>query len=113
MLTVVIVPEADFDASKLLRNKVTYEAETWYWKNKKKTQLAHRQYGHGYIEVDDAQGILVAEIRAHSEDDTFLLAEKLIGACVRWFQQELSGITIQFRREMGRHDRRRGRRRRA
>lgn len=34
MLTVVIVPEAGFDASRLLRNKVTHEARTWYWKNR-------------------------------------------------------------------------------
>lgn len=101
MLTVVIIPEAGLDASRLLRDKVTHEARTLYWKDRRKTRLAHKEIGSGYIEIGEAKGTVVAEIRADGKDDIFFLAEKLIGACVRWFQSELSGITIQFRRQTG------------
>jgi len=99
MLTLQVVPRAGGDAYKLLRDKVTHEARTWFWRNKAKTRLSHKQKAGGYIEVSSADGVLVAEIRPSDEDDTYFFAEKFIGRLVAWFQPHLAAINIQFREE--------------
>jgi hypothetical protein len=97
MLTVQIVPRAGADAYRLLRDKVAHGARTWSWKNKAKTRLTHKQNPGGYIEVGNADGVLVAEIHPASEDDTYFFAEKFIGRLVAWFRLDLVAINIQFR----------------
>lgn len=97
MLTMQVVPQSGIDAYRLLRNKVTREARTWYWKNKGKTRLMHKNRRTGYIEVGRADGILVAEIRAATVNDDYFFAEKLIGRLVAWFETDLAAINIQFR----------------
>ena len=97
MLSLQIVPRAGIDAYRMLRDKVTHEARTWSWKNKGKTRLIHKQNGNGYIEVGNADGVVIAEIHAANQDDTYFFAEKFIGRLVAWFQPDLVAINIQFR----------------
>jgi|SRR3974390_1307277 len=97
MLSLQIVPKAGSDAYRLLRDKVTFDAKTWSWKNKAKTRLVHKQKPSGFIEVGSADGVLVAEIHAAMDEDTYFFAEKFIGRLVAWFQSELLAINIQFR----------------
>jgi hypothetical protein len=97
MLSLQVIPRAGMDAYRLLRNKVTHEARTWSWKNKAKTRLVHTNNRNGYIEVGSADGVVVAEIFAQSENDAYFFAEKFIGRLVAWFQPELAAINIQFR----------------
>jgi hypothetical protein len=97
MLSLQVIPRAGVDAYRLLRDKVTHEARTWSWKNKGKTRLVHKQNGAGYIEVGGADGVVVAEIHAANETDTYFFAEKFIGRLVAWFLQDLAAINIQFR----------------
>ncbi len=96
MLIVQVVPRAGQDAYKLLRDKVTYEAKTWSWSNKAKTRLSHTAIDKGYIEIGSADGIVVAQIRPHTNSDLFFLAEKFIGRLTAWFSDELVAINIQF-----------------
>jgi hypothetical protein len=98
MLTIQIVPCAGNDAYKLLRDKVTHEAQTWSWANKAKTRLEHVNSG-GYIEVGSADGILVAQIHPRNEEDQFFLAEKFVGRLIAWFANDLVAINIQLSEE--------------
>ena len=97
MLSLQVVPRAGVDAYHLLRDKVTHEARTWSWKNKRKTRLIHKQNAAGYIEVGSADGVVVAEIHATHETDTYFFAEKFIGRLVAWFLPDLAAINVQFR----------------
>ena len=98
MLCLQIVPQSGVDAYKLLRDKVTHEAQTWSWKNKAKTRLIHNNKPkNGYIEIGSADGVIVAEIHPKGDQDTWFFAEKFIGRLVAWFPTNISAINIQFR----------------
>lgn len=106
MLILQIVPRANIDAYKILRDKVTHEARTWSWRNKAKTRLQHSQNRSGYIEVASAEGVVVAEVVPASKADEFFLAEKFVGRLIAWFADDLAAINLQFldtpRRKKGR-----------
>ena len=95
MIAIQIVPKTGQDAYKLLRDKVTHEARTWSWSNKAKTRLVHKRSTSGYIEVTDAEGILLARIISDNSRPYFLL-ERFVGRLVAWFQDRLFAINIQF-----------------
>src|SRR5215470_9545708 len=97
MLALQVVPRSGIDAYRLLRDKVTHGARTWYWKNKRKTRLMHSNKRAGYVEVGSADGILVAEIHAATVNEVYFFAEKFIGRLVAWFESDLAAINIQFR----------------
>ena len=96
MLILQVVPRAGIDAYRILRAKVTHEARTWSWKNKAKTKLQHLQYRPGYIEVGNAEGVVIAQIMPVEEKDQFFLAEKFIGRLIAWFAEDLAAINLQF-----------------
>jgi len=96
MISIQIVPKQDFDAYRLLRDKVTHDAATWYWANKAKSRLRHTQIKKGYIEVGSAEGVLAAQIYPKEPRDLFYLSEKFIGRLIAWFGEELVAINIQF-----------------
>ena len=96
MITFQVVPQAGIDAYKLLRDKVTHEAQTWFWGNKAKTRLKHSSVKNGYIEVSSADGVLIAQIRPKEEADSYKLAEKFIGRSVAWFENDIHAINMQF-----------------
>lgn len=97
MLRLQIVPRSDIDGYRLLRDKVTFEAKTWAWKNKTKTRMSHtREPKKGYIEIGSVDGVVVAEIRPTSPDDAWFLAEKFIGRLVAWFPSDIVAINMQF-----------------
>jgi len=99
MLRIQVVPKAGENAYKLLRAKVTHEAKTWEWANKAKTRVKHKGSKQGYIEVGNANGILVAEIRSPDPTRNFFFAEKFIGRLVAWFEGQLAAINLQFLEE--------------
>lgn len=96
MISIQVVPVQGVDAYKLLRDKVTHEATTWCWVNKAKTRLRHSQVRKGYIEVANAEGILIAQIYPKEQKDLFYLSEKFIGRLIGWFEDQLVAINIQF-----------------
>jgi hypothetical protein len=96
MISIQVVPSHGTDAYKILRDKVTHEAATWYWVNKTKTRLRHSQIKKGYIEVANAEGVLVAHIYPKESKDLFYLSEKFIGRLIGWFEDQLVAINIQF-----------------
>ncbi|MFQ3578612.1 MAG: hypothetical protein SNJ71_00545, partial [Bacteroidales bacterium] len=81
MISIQIVPKNESDIYKLLRDKVTHEAKTWYWSNKGKTKLQHNQ-SEGYIEVGSADGVLIAKVYPKKKSDLFYIAEKFIGKVI-------------------------------
>ncbi len=95
MILIQVIPNKNNDAYKMLRDKVSHEANTWSWANKGKTKLVHVNAG-GYIEVGSAENILVARIFPKSGDSGFYLIEKFMGRLVAWFQTDLSAINVQF-----------------
>ena len=96
MITIQVVPNGSNDAYKLLRDKVSHEANTWSWANKGKTKLVHVN-SDGYIEVGSAEGILVARIfPKKNKANEFYLSEKFLGRLVAWFQSDLAAINVQF-----------------
>ncbi len=109
MLSLQVVPRSGIDAYRLLREKIAHGAQTWFWKNKKKTRLTHKRNPRGYIELARAGGLLVAEIHPDTEDNTFFFAEKFIGRLVAWFRVDLEAINIQFRETATKPKRRRKR----
>ncbi len=96
MITFQVIPKSGSDAYKLLRDKVTHEAQTWFWGNKAKTRLKHSSVKHGYIEVSSADGVLIAQIRPKEEADLYKLSEKFIGRTVAWFADDIVAINMQF-----------------
>jgi hypothetical protein len=96
MLVLQAIPAGNIDAFKLLRGRIR-EANTWSWSNKAKTRLKHvaRPDG-GYVQVSNANGVLVAHIHPKSPNDLFYLLEKFTGRLVAWFEGELLAINIQF-----------------
>ncbi len=96
MISIQVIPKQDFDAYKLLRDKVTHEAATWYWANKAKSRLRHNQVKKGYIEIANAEGTVVAHIFPKDPKDLFYLSEKFIGRLISWFEDRLIAVNIQF-----------------
>ena len=97
MLRLQIVPRSGLDAYRLLRDKVTHDAQTWAWKNKAKTRLTRSsEPRRGYIEVGSADGIVVAEIRPTRQTDDWYFAEKFIGRLIAWFPSDIVAINLQF-----------------
>lgn len=95
MILIQVVPNGNNDAYRLLRDKVSHEANTWSWKNKGKTKLEHVN-SDGYIEVGSAEGILVARIFPKDKSNEFYLSEKFMGRLVAWFKEDLAAINVQF-----------------
>jgi hypothetical protein len=96
MISIQVVPRSGVDAYKLLRDKVTHEATTWYWVNKAKSRLRHTQVKKGYIEVANAEAVLIVQIYPKEPKDLFYLSGKFIGRLIGWFDDELVAINIQF-----------------
>lgn len=96
MLVLQAIPNGDIDAYKALRARIR-EANTWSWGNKAKTRLKHvaRPAG-GFVQISNANGVLVAHIHPKSPADLFYLLEKFTGRLVAWFEGELLAINIQF-----------------
>jgi len=95
MILIQVVPNGNHDAYKMLRDKVSHEANTWSWTNKAKTKLEHVN-ADGYIEVGEADGILVARVFPKDERSRDVLVEKYIGRLIAWFQADLAAINVQF-----------------
>ena len=96
MLVLQAVPAGQLDAFKLLRSRIR-GASTWSWGNKAKTRLKHAQRPRGgYIQVGNADGVLVAHIHPKTPADLFYLTEKFTGRLVAWFEGELLSINMQF-----------------
>lgn len=96
MLVLQAVPAGNLDAFKLLKARIR-GANTWSWGNKAKTRLKHAQRPQGgYIQVGNANGILVAHIHPKTPNDLFYLTEKFTGRLVAWFAGELLTINMQF-----------------
>jgi hypothetical protein len=95
MILIQVVPNGKTDAYKLLKDKVSHEANTFSWANKAKTKLVHVQ-ANGYIEVDGADGIVVARVYPKDKRSKDVLVEKYIGRIVAWFEEELAAINVQF-----------------
>lgn len=95
MILVQVVPNGKTDAYKLLKDKVSHEANTFSWANKAKTKLVH-VHADGYIEVDSADGVVVARVYPKDKRSKDVLIEKYIGRIVAWFQDELVAINVQF-----------------
>ena len=94
-VVIQIIPRQGADAHKLLRQKVRYGAATWFWSNKGKTRLRHIN-STGHIDVDGADGILVARVFPKAPSDQYFLVEKFIGRVVAWFESELVAVNVQF-----------------
>jgi len=96
MLVLQAIPTGNVDAFKLLKSRIR-EANTWSWGNKARTRLKHvaRPKG-GYVQVSNANGVLVAHIHPKTPEDQFYLLEKFTGRLVAWFQRDLTAINIQF-----------------
>lgn len=95
MIVIQVVPQGERDIYRMLRAKVIHDAQTWYWHNKAKTRLKHIRSG-GYIEVGNADGVLVARVHPQEASDLFRLAERFIGRLVAWFEEDLAAINVQF-----------------
>jgi hypothetical protein len=79
MISIQVVPKHGLDAYKLLRDKVTHEATTWYWVNKAKSRLRHNQVPKGYIEVGSAEGVLIAQIYPKEPRISFIFLKSSSG----------------------------------
>ena len=95
MIVIQVVPQGERDIYRMLRAKVIHEARTWYWANKPKTRLKHVQ-SDGYIEVGNADGVLVARVCPQEPSNLFYLAEKFMGRLLAWFEEDLAAINVQF-----------------
>ncbi len=97
MISLQIVPRYGVDAYRLIRDKVTHDAHTWAWKNRKRTRLTRKsEPKRGYIDVGSADGVVVAQIRPARQDDDWFFAEKFIGRLVAWFPSDIAAINVQF-----------------
>jgi hypothetical protein len=95
MILIQLVPNGKNDAYKLLRDKVSHEAETWSWDNKAKTKLTHANID-GYIEIGSVDGVVVAKVFPKTKNYEYYLVEKFIGRLVAWFGDDLAAINVQF-----------------
>ncbi len=96
MLVLQAIPNGDIDAYKALRARIR-EANTWSWGNKAKTRLKHvaRPAG-GFVQISNANGVLVAHIHPKSPADLFYLLEKFTDGYREGKEGELLAINIQF-----------------
>lgn len=94
-ILIQVVSAEGADAYRLLRDKITNEAKTWWWSNKKKTRLRHIG-STGHIDVVGAAGVLVARVYPKRPQDLYFLVEKFIGRSVAWFDQDLVALNVQF-----------------
>lgn len=100
MLVLQVVPAPGKDAYRLLRSRIK-DASTWNWSNKAKTRLKHVQRPRGgFIQIANANGVLVAHVRPKTSSDLFYLAEKFTGRLVAWFEADLAAVNIQFVNEV-------------
>lgn len=96
MLVLQVIPAPGQDAYKLLRARIK-DAATWNWGNKAKTRIKHVQRPQGgYIQISNADGVLVAHVRPKTEADLFYLAEKFTGRLIAWFAADLAAVNMQF-----------------
>lgn len=95
MILIQVIPNGKTDAYKLLKDKVTHEAETWSWDNKPKTKLVHANID-GHIEIDSADGVIVARVFPKTKKYEYYLTEKFMGRLIAWFSSELIAINVQF-----------------
>jgi hypothetical protein len=95
MILIQVVPHGKKDAYKLLREKVSREASTFSWEDKPKTKLAHKN-AKGYIEIDSADGVIVARVFPKDPRSEEVLLEKFVGRLTAWFRDELAAINVQF-----------------
>ena len=96
MLVLQVIPAPGQDAYKLLRARIK-DAETWGWGNKAKTRIKHVQRPQGgYIQISNADGVLVAHVRPKTPADLFYLAEKFTGRLIAWFANDLAAVNMQF-----------------
>jgi hypothetical protein len=110
MIQIQVAPREGGDAYRLLRSKVLHEAATWYWANKAKTRLKHKNPRiKGHIEVANAGGVIVARVVPKAPSELFYLAEKFMGRLVGWFETDLSAINVQLSGEKAEPQRRRRR----
>lgn len=96
MIELQVVAKAGRDAYKLLRHKVTHEARTWSWVDKRKTRLRHSQQERGHIDVGGAGSVLVARVHPKTASDEYFLVERFIGRLTAWFPEDLVAINVQF-----------------
>jgi hypothetical protein len=97
MIQIQVAPREGADAYRLLRAKVLHEAATWFWANKAKTRLKHKNPRiKGHIEVANAGGVIVARVVPKAPSELFYLAEKFMGRLVGWFEADLAAINVQF-----------------
>lgn len=94
-IVIQVVAAHGKDAYRLLRDKVTHEAETWYWANKTKTRLKHTN-STGYIEIASAAAVVIARVFPKTKGGAYFLTEKLVGRLVAWFEHDLAAMNIQF-----------------
>ena len=96
MIKLQVIPQTGQDVYKLLRDKVANEAKTWEWTNNAKTRLRRPNDSKaGYIDVSNANGVLVAEIFPGTRDAWFF-AERIIGRLAAWFPNEIVAINLQI-----------------
>ncbi len=95
MIFIQVVPNGNHDVYKMLRDKVSHEANTWSWANKGKTKLIHTNID-GYIEIGSADGVVIAHVFPKSKEYEYYLVEKLMGRLIAWFPSDLAAINVQF-----------------
>lgn len=92
MLRIQVIPRDNESIYRLLRQKIdTGAARTFYWADKKRRRLKHRQPSHpGQIVISDASPVLVADARG----------DQIVGAFVArlaaWFPEEIAAINMQM-----------------
>lgn len=95
MIFIQVIPNGNHDAYKMLRDKVSHEANTWSWANKGKTKLVHSNID-GYIEIGSADGVVVAHVFPKSKGYEYYLVEKFMGRLIAWFPSDIAAINVQF-----------------
>jgi hypothetical protein len=95
MILIQVIPNGKTDAYKLLKDKVSHEANTFSWGDKAKTKLTHKNAS-GYIEIGSADGVIVARIYPKDPRSEEVLLEKFIGRLTAWFKNEFAAINVQF-----------------
>ena len=109
MIEIEIHPREGVNAYTLLRSRV-HRAATWYWGNRAKTRLRHKQ-SEGWVDLKRSGRMVTARVVPKSSRDVFYLAEKLTGRLVAWFAGDLAGVHVRFTGARPRTKRTRKRRR--
>jgi hypothetical protein len=95
MISVQVVFKDGVDGPKMIRDKITHDAETWSWQNRPKTRLRHNQAEDGYIEVGSAEGVLIAQVFPSVKRGRYYLVEKFVGRLIGWFEAEIVAVNMQ------------------